>query len=262
MQPWCLVRWVFLVAIVWFGGFVLVWHFQPEVPEPSLPQQPAQLHMPSPLDLHHASSREVRDLLLAFEDPGLSRQELLGRCHALLHSAPHGPQHLALVKVMPALVGMALDEQARMHRPPATNPSLDTKAHIAALIAQLQEQQRSLDAAPHECEILPEGTLDFASGADSPAQQLVALGHAAVPQLIAALDDQRLTRLIDLGGPLPMEARVVRVGDCALAILERISGQTLCSEHFSQMTNHGLTAEAKCKAQTWWHEVQNAGSFR
>ena len=91
----------------------------------------------------------------------------------------------------------------------------------------------------------------------TPVHRLVDLGHAAVPQLIEALDDRRFTRCMVQqfkGGAEPM---VMRVGDVVRRILEHISGQNL----FPRKTDAGklVNGTTRQQAEAWWAEVQGWG---
>ncbi len=101
---------------------------------------------------------------------------------------------------------------------------------------------------------------------DSPAHQLIRLGPAAVPALIATLDDERLSRCVERGQQSAEMRRdpwnaVLTVGDCAETILFYISGR-----HFGKafgdrgsLPKGGQVASTRAQAEQWWRERQEKG---
>ena len=124
------------------------------------------------------------------------------------------------------------EDTARAKRPaPAT---LQGRARIAELIFLLRDQPGTAtdDAGVSGFRVRVGAVRRGATGVrvreDSPVRQLINSGPAAVPQLIEALDDTRMTRAVHYyRAGLPTQ--VLRVGDCALQILEAISGQRFTS---------------------------------
>ena len=121
---------------------------------------------------------------------------------------------------------MIAEDASRAKR--AAPAALQGRARIAELIYLLRDQhgpQRTMPGYPDfVCAwALSDDGRRACEEQDSPARQLVNAGPAAVPQLIEALGDTRMTRAVQYYREgLPMQ--VLRVGDCALQILEAISG--------------------------------------
>jgi hypothetical protein len=91
----------------------------------------------------------------------------------------------------------------------------------------------------------------------TPVHRLVDLGMAAVPRLIAALDDHRFTRspVHDWHGS--SYSKVMRVNEVALYILEHLSGRS-----FYPVTDDDgrlKRGTARQQAEAWWKEVQRRG---
>lgn len=87
---------------------------------------------------------------------------------------------------------------------------------------------------------------------DSPALRLANKGYAAVPQLIEALDDDRLTRSVECWRSFVYSHKILRVSDCAEQILKRIAGRS-----FYDGTGRKSRAEVvKEKASAWYAEEQ------
>jgi hypothetical protein len=87
-----------------------------------------------------------------------------------------------------------------------------------------------------------------------PARELVKIGTPAVPQLLAALDDERLSRCLRVTPMMPREREwnILTVGKCAEMILGMIAGR-----HFTTIPpNPSATRPA---IASWWTEVQTKG---
>jgi hypothetical protein len=90
-----------------------------------------------------------------------------------------------------------------------------------------------------------------------PARKLVDLGYAAVPRLIDALDDRRPTRTVGYWRDSIYSHYVLRVGDCAVAILEQIAGrQFLGRTRHASMIKAGAEHRVREEVLKWWAEVE------
>src|SRR5207244_11567667 len=98
-------------------------------------------------------------------------------------------------------------------------------------------------------------------GEKSPAQQLVDIGYDAVPQLIAVLEDERFTRSVGYQRNFYFSHFVLRVGDCAEAVLERIAGRTFWEPRSSSaaMLKDGQIKEVRKSVQDWWDAFKRNG---
>jgi len=97
-------------------------------------------------------------------------------------------------------------------------------------------------------------------GASSPAHQLADTGYAAVPQLIAALGDQTLTR--SLRQTSTFSYATMSVDDWAIAILQRIAGKSFFPPFV--IDGYWLPQEKRVSMaheaiKTWWTEFQKKG---
>lgn len=123
---------------------------------------------------------------------------------------------------------------------------------IAELIFQLRDQNGRQWGQPGTCDIFSDPR-----GENSPAEQLVQIGYPAVPQLIEALEDPRFTRSVGFWRDFVFSHHVLRVGDAALAILERIADRSFYQHTYTnaQMTKDEETAAVKAAVEAWWQEV-------
>jgi hypothetical protein len=85
---------------------------------------------------------------------------------------------------------------------------------------------------------------------------LIDLGYAAVPALIAALDDESFTRSVPPS--IHMTVRVWRVNDVAIEILEHLAGRRL-----RRIENYARSPEGtRLQVEAWWNEVRDTGLVR
>ena len=157
-----------------------------------------------------------------------------------------------MVRELDRMIG---EDAARAKRPPPA--TLEGRARIAEFIFLLRDQhapQRTMPGYPDF--VCGWGLSDEARRAcenqDSPVRQLINAGAAAVPQLIEALDDTRMTRAVHYyRAGLPTQ--VLRVGDCALQILETISGQRFTSVAAPLHTlSNNERKTLKNSVSKWW----------
>ena len=123
-----------------------------------------------------------------------------------------------------ALRTMVAEDRAHAAVPP---DQLPIKERVDELIFRLRDQQGEQWSDPGSCEIFawPVVAAHKNSPDTSPAGQLSALGTAAVPQLIAALDDPHFARAVGRWRSYTFSHYVLTVGDCAEQTLEHIAGQ-------------------------------------
>jgi hypothetical protein len=90
---------------------------------------------------------------------------------------------------------------------------------------------------------------------------LVKIGYPAIPQLITALDDRRFTRSVGYHRDFYFSHYVLRVGDAALAIIERIAGRSFYRRYSttSEAVKDGEIPSVRVEVEAWWHEFQEKG---
>jgi DNA-binding GntR family transcriptional regulator len=186
--------------------------------------------------------------IVAFEDVRLSRKELLARFRRFGKDFPGSPHGERAKETADLLERMVAEDEARAKQAP--------RDQAADLIFQLRDQNGSQMSQPGACDIF----LDE-RGEKSPAHRLVAMGYDAVPLLIEAIEDVRFTRSVGNERDFYFSHHVLRVGDCALAILERIAGRSFyqSTEANAAMVKDGAAAATKEKLKAWWAEFQKKG---
>jgi hypothetical protein len=162
-----------------------------------------------------------------------------------------------MVRELDRMIG---EDAARAKRP-VSIANLQGRARIAELIFLLRDQhgpQRTMPGYPDfVCGwALSDEARRACESVDTPARQLISFGPAAVPQLIEALDDTRMTRAVHYyRAGLPTQ--VLRVGDCALQILETISGQRFTSVAAPLHTlSKNERKTLKANVGKWWEMVR------
>jgi hypothetical protein len=210
------------------------------------------------LVMEELAEQEMCFAMVAFADPSVSRSEILHRLdHIIKHYGTtlyHRPAQESAI-----LLRKMIKEDAEHAAWLASYPNAqnDSTGRVTELIFQLREQNGEQLYCPGKCDIF----VTLLGKKDTPAHQLVKLGYAAVPQLIEHLDDDRFTRSVDCQRPYFFSHSVLRIQDCVLAILERITGRRFWkSPYISYMSQDTLACvETKKKAQAWYAEYQTKG---
>ncbi len=227
-------------------------------------QQPATLKQLVGDDLSEAW---MRWCVAGFADPKITYRELIQRCRLITRHLPFNEDAKRAKGIVSTLVNMIREDEAyrkQLNDRKQSGVQPTQEQRIADLIFQLRGQN-----GDQSCVISDQNGrrwfLDFyvargdfffdARGQDSPAHQLVKIGDPAIPQLIAALDDDRFTRTLD------DEDTVLRVGDCAASIISHIAGRRFdhLSPNGGPMAKDGQGRRTKDAIQTWWDEYVKKG---
>ncbi|MDB5341282.1 MAG: hypothetical protein JWN70_6901, partial [Planctomycetaceae bacterium] len=195
--------------------------------------------------------------VLALGQPEVSRPELLKRFRSYITTFPGGKYVERAEKETKLLEQMVLEdaEHEKLKKP---FEQLTAQERITELIYQLRDQNGRQMSQPGACDIFADPRDDPAwqwggepanpPAGGSPATQLVVIGYDAVPQLIEHLDDVTLTRSISYGRDFYFTHEALSVGQCALAILIRISGRRFSGPN-----------GARWYAEQWWADFQKKG---
>jgi hypothetical protein len=193
----------------------------------------------------------------AFDEPSVSRRQLLERFERIVKHYPDSEHH-PKAKDYAALLRRMIKEDDE-HLKTASKPfdKLSRQEQIAELVFQLRDQTGRQWSYPGSCDIFFDDRLHRADehAKKSPASQLVEFGQDAIPQLIEVLEDDRLIRAVEDGHTFAYSRNVLRVGDCAAQILNRITDW----EFGGQRVYTGKAAGSRAKAEAWWKEFQEKG---
>lgn len=210
----------------------------------------------------------LRRMLATFADESVPRSELLAGMDQLVREFP-GMEHIALAREHAATLRRMVGEDARPLRDVEAIESLAPAAQAGEWVFRLRDQTERkhggfasgakigvIEPGAHAA-----GARDYRREDQRPAQRLLDLGHAAVPALIEALSDARLTRVLQYSNLQPTLPEVVTVADCAEEILERISGRSFWWERMSARggAERGTPADGRPAVQKWWRDLNERG---
>ncbi|MGA2068723.1 MAG: hypothetical protein ABSG86_27390 [Thermoguttaceae bacterium] len=227
-------------------------------------RMPARNEGEPPGDLVDALSREIAhsrmwQAVVEFGEPSISRKELLERFRFIVKHFPTSEHAARAKETADLLAQMVKEDEEHARQGTKALDKLPIKERVAELIFRLRDQNGHQWMQPGWCDIFDD--LGGIKGGKTPAHQLVALGFDAVPQLIDVLDDRRFSRSVGFHRNFYFSHHVLRVGDCALAIIERIAGRSFYARRTtsSEMMKEGQESEVKKQIRTWWSEVQTKG---
>ena len=188
-----------------------------------------------------------------------TRPQLLARLEAFQRLFPNSNQAAPVPQTIAILRQMIEEDEraAHLRRDAVPFGRLDSEEQIAELIFQLRDQHGGTIDTP-SCFV-------FYHDDNSPARQLARHGFDAVPQLIAALDDTRLTRAVGGGGEYVFTDRVLRVGDCAEQILARIAGRRSFADRTSpgaELMREGNASRTRSTVLEWFAIAQEKGELQ
>ena len=208
--------------------------------------------------------------VLKHGDPKVSRTELLNDFQQFEKLFPSST-HLDRVRDTIRILQQMVQEDANYaQRNQLDTAQMTTEERVADFIFQLRNQNGRQYGQPGACDIFnfdmqlsSNGTPEIPT---SPAHQLVAIGYDAVPQLIASLDDERLTRSVGYHRNFYYSHYVLRVGDCCYRILQRIAARNFKSHqcwewmgerHQTQLATSN--AATRLEIEGWWAKHQSKG---
>lgn len=184
--------------------------------------------------------------------PPVPREELLRRLRLVVRKFDGARDSSHAAELARQLRLMTRED--RRHRPVDTvtwNAS-SREEKVEELIYLLRDQNGRQRFWPGECDIFATGMI----GTDSPAHRLAEMGGDAVPALLEILDDRRLTRSIGFHRPYNFERHyVLRYGDCAIMILERIAGRRFRDHSEPYPTRSDAVAPVRRAIESWWRGV-------
>jgi hypothetical protein len=200
----------------------------------------------------------------AFGDVAVSRQELQPRLAAIAKRFPQSKHAAQARHLATLLLKMIAEDEAHARLPGKALKDMTKQEHIAELIFRLRDQHGVQWTQPGGCDIFYDDHNANDKTLKSPAGQLVDIGYDAVPALIEVLGDERLTRSVGFHRDYYFSHHVLRVGDCAIAVLARITGRSFWvpSSTFGGMVKDGEVRAARKKAEAWWKEFQHKGEQR
>jgi hypothetical protein len=156
-----------------------------------------------------------------------------------------------------------IDEDAKWVEPDAkTLAAMKPEEKAAYWLYHLRDLDVGQWSDPGSCRVLDELgrgiRLDGDPGPPNAAIELKKLGTAAVPLLIAHLDDTRPTRCKGHWRRYwPDGQYLLRYGDCCEQIFEGITGHSISSSTYPIQDGKGK--ECKANAERWWADQRRSG---
>jgi hypothetical protein len=129
---------------------------------------------------------------------------------------------------------------------------MTVQERVAELIFQLRDQNGEQRSQPGRCDVFLDPRKE-----KSPAHQLVKLGFDAVPALIDALGDRRLTRSVGFHRDFYFSHYALTVADCARAVLAQIAARDFY--RWGTISTEESSEAARREARAWWEQVQKKG---
>jgi len=194
--------------------------------------------------------------VLAFEDPKTSRKDLLNKFDDIVEKYPHCKHVPQARENILILRRMLLEDQAHALKPAITLSKMTKDEQVSELIFQLREQNGRQFSQPGACDIFGDPR-----GEDSPASQLMKLGYDAVPQLLKAVESKSFSRSVGFHRSFYFSHHVMSVGDCALAVLNRVAGRVFqrAASTALNSSKDGKPLTTKVAAEAWWEEFKQKG---
>ncbi|MDB5384705.1 MAG: hypothetical protein JWM11_351 [Planctomycetaceae bacterium] len=210
-------------------------------------------------DIAHA---EMWRGMLQFRDTAVPRESLLPVFENIVKNFRES-EHRARARIIAMhLKKMVQEDRKHVEQRKTGKPieELPQPEQIAELIFQLRNQSGFQEWRYESCDIF--STND--RNQDSPAHRLVEKGYDAIPQLIEALDDARLTRFVGCFDGSCCPHTVLSVSDCAEQIISRIAGFPFyeAKSPFDRMYEVGEAPSVKQKVADWHAKVRLQGEQR
>jgi hypothetical protein len=199
-----------------------------------------------PLTFRESIEKELGNLFMwravvDFGDLKITRPQLLGRFNRIVRDFPRC-EHVDTARGYINTLQLMIAEDQDRARSPVAFDSLTEEEKIRDLIFQLRDQNGHQWSQPGSCDIFDD--IGRREEGTTPAHQLAKIGYVAVPALMEALDDKHLSRSVGYGRDFYFSHYVLSVGNCAAAILSRISGRLI---------------DGPKSARAWWDEFEAKG---
>lgn len=194
--------------------------------------------------------KEIWQAVVDFGDPTVSRPELLKRIDRIYEHFPQSEDAQVSLDMAKNLEKMITEdlEHKKNSKPFA---EMTRKERIADLIFRLRDQNGQQWSQPGSCDVFADGN------ETNPATQLVEMGFDAIPSLIDNIANDRYSRSVEYHRNFYFSHRVLTVGECTRAVIERIA-----SRSFGESRTESETRDFKRNALAWWDEVKEKGEER
>lgn len=192
------------------------------------------------------------------EVPLVPRTTLLSSFQEIAAKFPNSRHAGRAAELATVLQGMIAEDATHVSVNDLELSKLPVEKQVEEYLFRLRDLNGFQMSQPGSCDI-------FATRGErtheTTAHRLVKLGHEAVPQLIAALADQRLTRSVQYGRDFRFSHYILTNADCAAIILRRISGNSIILRRSSpeRSSTPEDIATVRKEAEDWWQVIQKKG---
>jgi hypothetical protein len=211
------------------------------------------------------TNRPVRDLLaedfayaevsraaLELRDLAMPREKLLERFRNVVIRFPDSNSAIRAREPSAILEQMAREDREHEVRQRADSSSPPKGQRVTELIFELRNQVGQQSDRNGVCDPFADLRED-----KSPAAELVRIGMAAVPQLLDAVTNAEFTRSVQPWQNGVFSHKILRVGQVALAVLERIANRSFDSTTFSP-GDKAAVALMQSRVRDWWSHVDRS----
>ena len=215
---------------------------------------------------HEFGHALIWQAMLACDDPVNPRRELQKNFERIVAECPKS-RHVARAKEISGVLKRMIPEDDAHAAERAKVPfgKLSREDQIKDLIFQLRDQDGFQFSQPGSCSIF-----SFGGAGETPADRLVEFGFDAVPPLIEVLGDDRLTYSVGYHRNFYFSHEVLRVGDAAQQVIEKIGGVNLnqgievrmFGEDPKRYGEGGLRKAIQADARRWWEAFSAKGEKR
>ncbi len=194
-----------------------------------------------------ASRTLIWDAIVQYGAGSLTRVEIRERLIYVSKWFDHERRYPRIREMAATLEEMIEEDAERARRADRAPASASIEDRVAGLIFALRDQRGATRMIPGEAELL-----------GPPGDELTRIGLPAVPQLIQALGDPRLTRMVENLRPYYFSHSILRVGDAALRILEGIAGRRFLPrvEPTEGLLMDGRLIKTQRAVNAWWESAR------
>ncbi|MCW3098192.1 MAG: hypothetical protein JWL77_3810 [Chthonomonadaceae bacterium] len=201
----------------------------------------------------HQTFEEIRG---DFGTPSIPRVALLSQIELYLKHFLNGADHAKAVEIEKELQRMVVEDQEHAAHAASPNEETSQQNRIDALIFALRDQNgyQNINGYYKYMSVGYADVFTDSRGEKSPAAQLRKIGLPAVPALLEAVTDTRLTRSV--GGMDVYPGEILSVGEAAMQILVAIANRGFQVQAASEKE---VAVAFQKEARQWWAEVQAHG---
>jgi hypothetical protein len=194
---------------------------------------------------------------------GTARPEVL-RAWEAVAKIPHHKYRKEADEMIRGYKALIAEDRAWGEPDKTTLAKMTAEQKAAYWLHHLRDANAGQNMDPGRCCVVLEWSYPMVLGepedkTPKPAIELEKLGMAAIPQIIAHLDDPRPTRCQGHWRRYwPESFYLLRYGDCCQQIFESITGYTIYERKDTNgyPMKDGKGAECKAQAESWWRDYQ------